>query len=63
MATTNKFNNESYIDPSTIQLLLDHNADITVKDIGGKTAFDYMKENEEFTKTELFKKLSKQFSQ
>ncbi|MCZ0933093.1 MAG: ankyrin repeat domain-containing protein [Oligoflexia bacterium] len=46
-----------------IQLLLNHNADITVKNAGGKTAFDYMKENEEFKKTELFKKLSAQFPQ
>ena len=45
------------IDPQVIQLLLDHNANITAKNIHGKTAFDYMKENEEFKKTELFKKI------
>ena len=59
----NVFTNNSYIDPNTIQLLLDHNADITAKNKKGKNAFDYMKENEEFTKTELFKKLSEQFPQ
>lgn len=61
--STNRFTNDSYIDPNTIQLLLDHNADITTKDIYGKNAFDYMKENKDFRQTELFKKLSKQFSQ
>ena len=62
-STKNVFTNNSYIDPNTIQLLLDHNADITAKNKKGKNAFDYMKENEEFTKTELFKKLSEQFPQ
>ena len=50
------------IDPKIVQLLLDYKADITIKDLKEKTAFDYMKENEEFTKTELFKKLSAQFN-
>ena len=59
----NRFNNDTYVDPNTIQLLLDHNADITAKDKDGKKAFDYMKGNPEFRKTELFKKLSQQFSQ
>ena len=56
----NRFTGESYIDPKVIQLLLDYNADITAKDAYGKSALDYMKENEEFTKTEFFKKLSTQ---
>ena len=50
-----------FIDPVVIQLFLDYKADITIKDKNGKTALDYMKENEEFKKTELFKKLSTQF--
>ena len=59
----NQIIGESYIDPKIVQLLLDHNADITARDIYGKNAFDYMQENEEFKKTELFKKLSAQFPQ
>ena len=51
----------SFIDPETIQLFLDYKVDIKVKDKEGKTAFDYMKENEEFIKTDLFKKLATQF--
>ena len=58
-AIPNKTRNISYINPAVIQLLLDHNADITKKDIKGKTAYDYMKENPIFSKTELFKQLSK----
>ena len=56
----NKIKNISFIDPQVIQLLLAYKADITIKDLKGKTALDYMRENEEFTKTELFKKLSAQ---
>ncbi|MCZ0932739.1 MAG: ankyrin repeat domain-containing protein [Oligoflexia bacterium] len=59
----NLFTGESYINPQVIQLLLDHNVDITAKDDFGRNALDYMKENKEFKKTELFKKLSDQFSE
>ncbi len=52
---------ESYIDHQVIKLLLDYKLDIKYKDRQGKSAYDYMKENEEFTKTELFKKISNQF--
>ena len=48
----------SFIDPEAIQLLLDHKANIIKTDETGKTAYDYMKENPELVKTELFKKLS-----
>lgn len=54
----NKFRDIKFIDPKTIQLLLDYKADVTIKNKEGKTALDYMKENTEFTKTELFKKIS-----
>ena len=57
----NEYNEVSFIDPETIQLLLDYKVDVGVKNKKGKTAFDYMKENEEFTKTDLFKKLATQF--
>ena len=50
-----------FIDPEVIQLLLDHKADITVKSPEGKTAYDYMKDNAEFIKTKIFKKISAQF--
>ena len=52
---------EHSIDPKTIQLLLDYGANITVKNEEGKTAYDYMKEDENFIKTDLFKKISNQF--
>ena len=51
----------NYIDPKVIQLLIDHGADLGFKDWAGRTAFDYMKVNKEFTKTEIFKKISAQF--
>ena len=55
----NRYIGVSFINPKVIQLLLDHKADITIKSLDeGKTAYDYMKENEEFAKTELFKKIS-----
>ena len=53
----NKRTKNSFIDPQVIQLLLDHKADITIKNSKGKTALDYMKENKEFSKTEIFKNL------
>ena len=62
-SATNRITEDSYIDPNTIQLLLDHNADIKAKNKAGKSAFDFMKENEAFKQTELFKKLSNQLSQ
>ena len=62
-SSPNKITGVSYINPEVIQLLLDYKADITAKDTNGKNAFDYMKENEEFRNTELFKKLSAQFPQ
>ena len=57
----NKLKNRSFIDPEVIQLLLNYKADITIKDMKGKTALDYMEENEIFKKTELFKKLFVKF--
>ena len=57
----NKHTGDHFIDPRTIQLLLDHKVDIKIKNTEGKTAYDFMKENEEFKKTELFKEISKQF--
>ena len=56
----NKRTGNSFIDPDVVQLLLDYKADITIKADNGKTALDYMKENEEFMKTDLFKRLSSQ---
>ena len=49
------------INPQLIQLLLDYGADIRVENTEGKSAYDYMKENLEFTRTEVFKKISSQF--
>ena len=60
----NKRKNIFSIDPEVIQLLLDYKADITRKEIrwnSNKTAYDYMKENPKFVRTELFKQLSKRF--
>ena len=57
----NTYKQMSFIDSNVIKLLLDYKADMTVKNNEGKTALDYMKENEEFSKTELFKKLYAQF--
>ena len=48
----------SFINPEVVQLLLDHKADLTKKDFLGKTAYDYMKNNPDFIKTDLFKKIS-----
>ena len=59
---TNRETGSSFIAPEAIQLLLDYKADIAIKANDGKTAFDYMKENEEFIKTDLFKKLSKKLT-
>ena len=50
-----------FIDPKVIQLILDQKIDIKIKNNEGKVAYDYMKENKEFKKTELFKEISKQF--
>ena len=52
--------NISFIDEKAIQLLLDYKADISIKNSAGKTALDFMKENSDFKKTQLFKKLSAQ---
>ena len=60
----NERHNIFSIDPQVIQLLLDYKADITRKEIrrnSNKTAYDYMKENPEFVKTEMFKQVSKRF--
>lgn len=57
----NKYTGNRFIDPKVIQLLLDHKVDIKIKNSKGKTAYDFMKENEEFKKTELFKEVSQQF--
>ena len=50
-----------FIDPEVIQLLLDYKVDITIKNSDGDSAYRFMKENAEFRKTELFKKISKKF--
>ena len=50
----------SFIDPQVIRLLLNYKVDITVKNKEGKTAWDYMKANVDFTNTDLFKKLAAQ---
>ena len=60
-SVSNEFDSVFFIDPDVIQLLLDHKVDITEKNSEGKTAYDYMKDNAEFTKTEVFKKISAQF--
>ena len=57
----NEFNEVFFIDPEVIQLLLVRKADITAKNPKGKTAYDYMKDNAEFIKTKIFKKISAQF--
>ena len=57
----NRYSKENFIDPEVIKLLLDYGVDITVKNAEGKTAYDFMKENEDFKKTEIFKKISLQF--
>ena len=41
----------------TLQIFLEYNADITIKNERGETALDYMAQNEQINKTELFKKL------
>ena len=50
-----------FIDPQVIQLLLKYKIDIKIKNSKGKTAYDFMKENKEFRKTDIFKKISRQF--
>ena len=45
------------VDPASIQAFLDHKADITAQDAGGKTAYDYMMENTQIPKT-IFKALA-----
>ena len=57
-ASIPNYEGNSFIDPKVIKLLLDYNVDITVKNSEGKTAYDFMKENEEFKKTALFQKIS-----
>ena len=57
----NLYRNLSFIDPEVIQLLLDYKVDIRVKNKEGLTAYDYMRRNEEFTKTEVFKRISAHF--
>ena len=51
----------SFINPNVIQLLLDYKADVMMKNDKGETAYDYMKENKEFTKTEVFQQISEQY--
>lgn len=46
------------INPALIQYLLSLDFDVTKKDKEGKSALDYMKQNKEFRKTEIFKKIS-----
>ncbi len=55
----NEFTGVKFIDPVVIQLLLDHGASVMVKNNEGGTAYDYMKNNKEFSKTNLFKTISK----
>ena len=45
------------VNPKVIQLLLDYKANIKTKDSEGKTACDYMKEDEEFIQTKLFQSI------
>ncbi|MBC6415022.1 MAG: hypothetical protein GDA46_01330 [Bdellovibrionales bacterium] len=56
-STRNTRKNISFIDEKTIQLLLDYKANINIKNLEGKTALDFMKDNSDFRETELFKKL------
>ena len=60
-ATHPMHNGNRFINPEVIQLLLDYKADINIRNSDGDFAYDLMKENEEFKKTELFKKISKKF--
>ncbi len=55
MPTTDRKN--KFINPETIQLLLEHKADTTFKDIYGRTALNWMEENQQFKQTPLFQKL------
>ena len=57
----NELTGNQFINPKAIQLILDHKIDIKIKNSDGKTAYDYMKENKEFIKTKLFKKISEKF--
>lgn len=59
----------SFIDPDVIQLLLSYGVEIMLKNkkgdflsYKGQTVYDYMKENDEFIKTKVFKKISIQFN-
>ena len=60
-ATHTAHSGNRFINPEVIQLLLDYKADINIRNSDGDFAYDLMKENEEFKKTELFKKISKKF--
>ena len=59
----NHFKKIYFIDPEVIQLLLDYKVDLKIKGGEGKTAYDYMKENEDFIKTPLFQKISNEFKE
>ena len=49
---------EPFIDPQVVQALLDFGADLKIKNNEGKSAYDYMKQDSAFSKTELFKQIS-----
>ena len=54
----NEITNINFIDEKTILLLINAKSDPLIQNRDGKTALDYMKKNETFKKTELFKTLS-----
>ena len=58
----NRVRNISFIDPEVVQTLLSYEVNINTKSFEGKTAFEYMKENEAFMKTQIFKDISKQIN-
>ena len=60
-STPNRFTGEDFINPEVIKLLLNYKVDITMKNSERKIVYDFMKENKDFKKTELFKKIPAQF--
>ena len=60
-AKVNIYINNSFINPETVQLLLDYKTEVTIKNNEGKTALDYMAVNKDFKTTNLFKNLSAQY--
>ena len=60
-AKANIYINNSFINPDTVQLLLDYKAEPTIRNDEGKTVFDYMTVNKDFRNTTSFKKLLAQY--